>query len=161
MLKSLLRYWYVDDELALYVPDAWQGSPVSLHSRLSSTLTQRSLLPVSMWSCRSCAGVPRVTFIKYSVSSLSSSTRTLLSDDCLLRKRLRSRCIGFAMSSRRWMWCCTTRGAAVPERFRLMALTPRKPVAATARVGIEGRISICVYGERRGRFGDDKAIAIV
>jgi hypothetical protein len=42
----------------------------------------------------------------------------------------------------------------------LIAPTPRKPVAATARVGIEGRISMCVY-ERRRKIGEEmEAIAM-
>lgn len=48
----------------------------------------------------------------------------------------------------------------MPERFRLIALTPRKPVAAAARVGIEGRISMCVHERRRRYGGGDQAIAI-
>ena len=46
------------------------------------------------------------------------------------------------MSFRRCISYWTTRGSASVERFRLIALTLRNPDAATARVGIDWRMSI-------------------
>lgn len=68
MLKSDDTYLYVDEELAAYVPDVAQLSPLPLQRVEEAELHHRSLLPVSKVKRTVWAGVPSVTLQKYSVS---------------------------------------------------------------------------------------------
>lgn len=68
MLKSDDKYLYVDEELALYVPDVAQLSPLPVQRLEELVLVHRSLLPVSKVKRTVWAGVPSVTLAKYSLS---------------------------------------------------------------------------------------------
>jgi hypothetical protein len=74
MLKSDETNLYVDEELASYVPDMPQRSPLLLQRREPAALHHKSLLPVSRVNRNFCGGDPSVMLQKYSVSCSCQQT---------------------------------------------------------------------------------------